>query len=639
MAASSTASSDAGRRRRLLSREHFAFARAIAQGIAPDRAWDQYLRHEGEASDKRRVRGTVAWIRAEFAAAAKREARPGIERLVLLDPAELGDAGAAAPSLEAYAAARGMEDFSEDEVVAAWAEEFGSAARAGRRRARIMTKQLEALQWLEKLAAHDPKPGDGVGAWLAPSLASRLEAAGMPTLFALAERINSVGARWWTVARGVGAGKAGRILEWLQRHEGTLGLRVGAHVATPFMQLSAGELALVVAPATALRPLEKLVVPVDLDGSAGRYRAPREQCQLEATNDLAAIDAWLASRRSTTADKTLTATGRAYRKEAERLTLWAVLEAKKPISSLTVEDAIAFADFLRNPPASWCGRWPAKRWSPLWRPMAGPLGPVALKQAIVILRSLYAFLIEQRYVTGNPFAAIAIERQPGRKLGSGRTLSLVQWNAVVDQLQHDTSAEASPAARRRARAVRWCYATGLRESELTAARCGDLQRVDLVGTAGAGVGWLLEVTGKGGKVRQVPVPPGLVDELSDALARAGRPDDPFDLVNAKIPILASFELGELSAWSTSGAYKGMKTLFAQAAKRLKGTDAQRLEAASPHWLRHTHGSHALNGTGGRKPVPLQVVSNNLGHTSLATTSVYVQTELADRVKAMEGFWS
>ncbi|WP_302059383.1 hypothetical protein, partial [Paraburkholderia sp. CNPSo 3274] len=42
-------------------------------------------------------------------------------------------------------------------------------------------------------------------------------------------------------------------------------------------------------------------------------------------------------------------TARAYGREAERLLLWAVVERRLPLSSLTAEDATAFRTFLRRP--------------------------------------------------------------------------------------------------------------------------------------------------------------------------------------------------------------------------------------------------------------------------------------------------
>lgn len=63
-----------------------------------------------------------------------------------------------------------------------------------------------------------------------------------------------------------------------------------------------------------------------------------------------------------------------------------------------------------------------------------------------------------------------------------------------------------------------------------------------------------------------------------------------------------------------------------------------LRRASVHWLRHLHGLHAVNGMPGRTPVAFQIVRNNLGHASIATTSGYLSTERDQRVQAMEGFW-
>jgi hypothetical protein len=78
------------------------------------------------------------------------------------------------------------------------------------------------------------------------------------------------------------------------------------------------------------------------------YRAHPEKCLLMAGNDHEAIAAWLASKRRTTDDKELSATQRSYRKEAERLLLWAILERKKALSSLSVEDGLL--DLTRQSP-------------------------------------------------------------------------------------------------------------------------------------------------------------------------------------------------------------------------------------------------------------------------------------------------
>ena len=195
---------------------HFAFMRAVVQGLDPRDSWERYFRVEGEATDQRTVRATIAWIRDEFAAAAKREDRHGTARLVRIDVSKIADPSLTLPSLEAFAESRGLEDFAQADQVAAYEAEYGRATQRLRRRARLIARQLEALRWLEGLVAQSPRAGDSVAAWLNPALASHLEAADIITLAQLIERINGVGRRWYAGIKAMGEGKALRIVEWLR---------------------------------------------------------------------------------------------------------------------------------------------------------------------------------------------------------------------------------------------------------------------------------------------------------------------------------------------------------------------------------------------------------------------------------------
>ncbi|SFM91967.1 site-specific integrase [Variovorax sp. OV329] len=638
---------------RKLHRGHFAFMRALAQGLDERASWDRYLRMEGEGADLRTIRRTIAWIRDEFAAAARRENRPGTAKLILMDPQRFSavPAAKAPPSLAEFAAAHGMEDFSEAEQIQAYDAAYPGAGQAptrgasgrgqgGRaqlsRRARLIDHQLEALRWLQDLVVRDPRPGDGVSAWIHPTLARRLERAGLPTLDGLVRHINGIGARWWVQVPGVGALKAARIVDWLRANEDVLGLRLGAHVARPRTLLAPATLAAVVPAATALVPYEKFILPAELDGRAGRFRGPPERCLLIAGNDHEAIGAWLASKRPAPDGKDLSATQRSYRKEAERLLLWSVLERKKALSSLTVEDALAFRHFLADPPASWCGPRHTQRWSPLWRPLEGPLSPAALRQSMGILRGLFGFLVSQGYLVGNPLAAVAPAPLPQRPLGSARTLSFAQWDHIESLLKAHGDTEHR---RRLRRGMRWLYATGLRLAEITQAKCEDLEQTEVRGDRrSAEAGWLLHVVGKSGRTRQVPVPTELVDEFGDELARHGFARHVQAESNREIEILARFTPPRPVAWSASGLYQAMKTFLAKAAEGLEGRDADRFRKASVHWIRHTHGSHALQGREGHSPVPLQVMQNNLGHVSIGTTSQYFITECDERIQAGGSFW-
>ncbi|MBA3597231.1 MAG: tyrosine-type recombinase/integrase [Methylibium sp.] len=667
-------------RQRKLHVGHFAFMRSVVQGLDPRESWERYFRVEGEATDQRTVRATIAWIRDEFAAAAKRQDRFGTARLVRIDATRIADPSLELPSLEAFAEGHGLEDERQAEQMAAYEAEYGRATQRLRRRARLIARQLEALRWLEGLVAQSPKAGDSVAAWLNPTLASHLEAADIFTLAQLVERINGVGRRWHAGIRAMGESKALRIVEWLRGHPDSIELQLGRHVAMARSKLYAHELNAVVAPATAIRPLEKFIVPAELDGTRGLYRRPQAQCLLKATNDYQAILAWLRSKHGLTPDQkahlkarrrqrdvignhgveqsmdwlqALSNTQRAYRKEAERFLLWAITHKGKALSSMSNEDCIEYRDFLADPqPRSrWCGDRGRERWSPLWRPFEGPLSASAQRHAVTILKNLYGFLVDQNYLMGNPWSAVGVPRTAGPKVNAGRSFSLAQWDFIEGQLK---MLPATSANERLVFGLHLLYATGLRLSEVVAATVDDMQWVEYPADAHDDEpmqGWLLRVVGKGQKEREVPLPADVVGELARYLVSRGLDADPEDIGNQGAFLLgkASDAAERAPGLSTGQAidprqgiaattfYDQIKAFFADCASVLRGQGdakgAERFARASTHWMRHSHASHAIAGG-----MPIEIAQQNLGHASLATTTVYVTTEKRRRMRAVETFW-
>ncbi|MBI3368801.1 MAG: tyrosine-type recombinase/integrase [Burkholderiales bacterium] len=666
--------------------------RSVVQGLDPRESWERYFRVEGEATDQRTVRATIAWIRDEFAAAAKREDRFGTARLVRIDATRIADPAFATPlelpSLEAFAEAHGLEDERQADQIAAYevhhGNDRGRATQRLRRRARLIARQLEALRWLESLVAQSPKAGDSVAAWLNATLASHLEAADIFTLAQLVERINGVGRRWHAGIKAMGESKALRIVEWLQTlastHQDSITLQLGRHVAMPRSKLYAHELQAVVLPATDIRPLEKFIVPTELDGTRGLYRRPQAQCLLKATNDYQAILAWLRSKHGLTPEQkaqlkarrrqrdvmgnhgveqgmdwlqALSNTQRAYRKEAERFLLWAITHKGKALSSMSNEDCIEYRDFLADPqPRSrWCGDRGRERWSPLWRPFEGPLSASAQRHAVTILKNLYGFLVDQNYLMGNPWSAVSVPRTSGPKVNAGRSFSLAQWQFIEAQLK---MLPATSANQRLTFGLHLLYATGLRLSEVVAATVDDLQWVEYPADASDDQpmeGWLLRVIGKGQKEREVPLPADVVGELARYLVSRGLDADPEDIGNQGALLLGkASDAAERAPGLSTGQvidprqgiaattlYGQIKRFFEDCAGVLRGQGdakgAQRLENASTHWMRHSHASHAIAGG-----MPIEIAQQNLGHASLATTTVYVTTEKRRRMKAVEHFW-
>jgi site-specific recombinase XerD len=655
--------------RRKLHLGHFAFMRALAQGVDTRASWDRYLRAEGDYSDIRTVRRTIAWLRDEFAVAARRHDRHGTARLVRLDVRMAADHGAVLPSLQEFAAERHLEGFSEAEQMEQYRHAFDQPRAVPRasRRTRLIERQLAALRWLENLVAEPPRADDALTAWLHPDLAIRLEAAGLRTVRQLVERINGLGLRWWRGIAAIGEAKAERITAWLRAHEDTLGVSIRPHARIRRSALAARDLQQVVAPATAIVPFEKFTVPAELNGAGGAHRLPRPLCLIDADDDREAILAWVRAKRGGAAEearadsgpaagapgwlRTLSHTQRAYLKEGERFLLWAVVQRNKPISSITPEDCIAYRDFLADPQPrdAWCGPRSRERWSPLWRPFEGPLSPGARTRAIAILKSLYQFLASQCYLRGNPWAAVPTPRAARAKIDVERSFTPGQWQFILRRLAQLPPTSANHRLRF---AVRLLYASGLRLSEATAARVRDLRwETYSAGSddAQSFAGWELTARGKGGKERRVPLPPELVKELTAYLGARGLPGD---LHAASIQ--DAFLLGRASdvkqraPWSPAARqdadpkagismsllHNQLKAFFADCARELQHADASgaaRLANASAHWLRHTHGSHSL--AAGIDPA---LVQENLGHAALATTMLYAASEQRRRMRRAGG---
>lgn len=625
--------------RQRLHRGHFAYFRGIVQGLAARPLWDRYLADAGSAEDAQQVHRMSGWIRAELAAAAARGGDFARARLLRLDLAPVEDGQL--PSLEDFAEAKGLSDFSEAEQLAAYEAAFGTVLTRQRRRTRMLARQLDAISELEGQMAWPARREDGVEAWLVEPLARRLIAQGVPTLGALHARVAAAGT-WWDALRGIGTTKAAALEQFLRRHAGTLGPLPSIYEDNDEAEPEAErrEEGLV----SSWMPGGQLVLPVDLDGSQGQFRGPRERCLIAADTDAEAVAMWVAAKAKSKArqaggatsgarERPLTCTQLAYRREGERLLLWAVLERRKALSSLTLEDAIAYRDFLMAPPPEWCGRQAQPRWKASWRPLAGPLSPRSCVHALGIVANLFAFLVNQGYLIGNPWRGVSppceVERGPDVRRG----FTHGQWRYLCEQL--DALPPGLPAQRLQI-ALHLLHDTGLRIAELVAAKCDDLTWESLGSPPEVPVeGWWLAVTGKGDKVRRVPVSSEWVSALADYLVARGLPAEPHQAVGTAL--LVRLSMGEGDSVSASSIHRQLKRFFQHCATELAETDvaaASALQRASCHWMRHTHVTHALDAG-----VPVQVVQQNVGHASLDTTTRYVRTEDAIRHAAMRELWS
>jgi len=374
-------------------------------------------------------------------------------------------------------------------------------------------------------------------------------------------------------------------------------------------------------------PLERLRLPPALSGAAGSNRAPDRATRIAAADDLAAVTAWLARYADSAA--TLTT----YRREVERLILWAVLQLGKPLSSLTHEDLLTYERFLTDPQpaARWvlAGSKKLARSHPDWRPFAGPLAPRSVRQALVILNALFAWLTEAGYLAGNPLALARRRRAPSRPRIT-RYLSHELWDVVKATIEAmpGTADTATERERLHAARCRWLltvlYLGGLRAAEVTGTAMGaffcrrEAQGIER---------WWLEVTGKGNKTRLVPATDELIAELAryrraHGLAPTPQPGETRPLL---LPVIG--QENRERGLSRGALHLILKEVFGLAAARLRArgpewaAQADVLASASAHWLRHTAGSHMTD-----RQVDLRYVRDNFGHASISTTSGYLHSE-------------
>lgn len=369
-----------------------------------------------------------------------------------------------------------------------------------------------------------------------------------------------------------------------------------------------------------IAPIEKMHINNELSGFSGTNRSSNKHSQMSADNDVDAIKAWL----SRFTDKKTTF--ESYRKEAERLLLWSVVERRKPLSSLLHEDLIAYQGFISNPTP--VDRWimrPGRKWprSHLnWRPFATPLSPTSQRQAIIILNTLFSWLVNAGYLAGNPLS-LSRNRQRQAKPRITRYLNDTHWLEVklaINSMPRETLRDKEHYQR-----TRWLftllYICGLRISEVINNNMGSF--LNRRGADGVDR-WWMEIVGKGSKIRLIPASKELILELS--YYRRFNNMSPMPLPSEKTPLILPVG-GSSHRLTRSALHIIIKRVFSIASENLLNKSdnnkylADVLKMASAHWIRHTSGSKMAENN-----LSLTYIRDNLGHESLTTTNLYIHSQ-------------
>lgn len=368
-----------------------------------------------------------------------------------------------------------------------------------------------------------------------------------------------------------------------------------------------------------------------LDGATGLFRSA-DRPLIKARNDLEAINGWLREFSESPH------TERAYRREAERLLMWSLLVAGKPLSSLDRDDFDIFFGFLANPPANWVMAKQYPRRHPEWRPCRGPQTPSGAKQTKIILDAMFCYLVDARYLIANPLALMR-RKTRGVKRSTISLASKAQRHALSENSIHairsylsaremDANVPRNVSLRDRV-IFEVLLITGARRSDLSASSHWRLHS--------ARGRWWLSGIGKGEKEASLAIPGNVMEWIAQYRQEDGLP--PYPPVDGDdVPVIRGIRR------RSTGKAAGVAN--PQSNEMLKGVEADRIYAlikqifvgahdyavhagaapasvselisATTHYLRHTALTNAWNETH-----DLAFVKNLGRHENVNTSMGYV----------------
>ena len=540
---------------------------------------------------------------------------------------------------------------------------------------KVAARHIDSLLWTVKRI---PDASDQVSVWMGGTTLEALKQADIYTLFSLCELIRHRGAAWWRCVPALGPVRAKRIKDWIVE-VGVLGIHLPKDMFEPIQRRRLREVlrnererpALPALAELYLDPLSPYVQNEKLNGRDGIFKGKSPNL-LKAETDIDAIVVSLGKY----ADKRPTL--KVYAREITRFCLWSYKERGLPISSVGVQEARLYREFLDRIPGDWISDSPSPppRNTAEWRPFRGQLDEASKRKALTAVNVVLGQLMNGGYLTGNPMSGVLKHAGLAKpEMDVGRSLSVDQWNfacrVMDDEIEAAISDYASPRTfmhdrrptlRRLKALLNLLFATGIRRDELFKARLGHLKRVIVDGQACH----LLKVTGKREKVREVLIEPDVmqlvlthlsdrpVEFKDDFETQQGRSSIPLlsvlrhpvhayrrDSDNPKPESTNVVEKGIFvgvrdmasrdGSLSADGMLSQIKAFFSRCAKLAQdsGIDREAFDHATLHWMRHTFGHSMVDAQ-----VDIRIVQKALGHANLNTTAHYSKAGMEQMVRGL-----
>lgn len=293
-------------------------------------------------------------------------------------------------------------------------------------------------------------------------------------------------------------------------------------------------------------------------------------------------------------------TVRAYRREAVRLQRFLADGGNAGVAGPVNWSKVTAADLRRFFSAQFdatCGSTGEK------------IRPSTAARKVSAVRTFLGFLVAQGEIDANPAVGIPA---PRRAMRLPEFLPVDEMDAFLRNLPHGTAKEKRDAA-----ILELLYSSGLRVGELCSLRLRDLSVESST----------LRVTGKGRKVRVVPVGGKAVQAIGSYLAVRPPVRGAEERTRLDEPLFLNTrgKVGAVSGWGISP--RSVARILRDRLGARAGAVGRHL---SPHGMRHSFATHLLE-----SGADLRAIQEMLGHASLSTTQRYARVDVSHLVRTYE----
>lgn len=337
------------------------------------------------------------------------------------------------------------------------------------------------------------------------------------------------------------------------------------------------------------------------------------------------------------------ATFTTYLSELERFLQWSLRVKNRHPFKLTAPDLHEYFEFCREPCPTWIGTSRQRKFimvdgeriaNTKWRPYVSPKGnkpsQVSIKKSFATIASYYRFLTVSEHIKANPFQVME-GKQYKPKSSQEDTITRVfsKRETKLIEVTLDKLVEQDEKYTRERFIIVAMLHMYLRVSDLAPFKDEIPQMCDFIYLRKKK--WFFVAYGKGNKERTIAANSAVMSAFASYRNHLNLCDYPARL---ELNPLIQTRGGNGPIKSTRQLYNIIKKVFDVAkatAVKEKWDDWEMgaLDKASSHWLRHT------GITKGVETRPLEHVSHDAGHTSIATTGHYVHSNEDERHDSSE----